>query len=152
MNEDFEFKMNIDFPEKVVRIIFGQENKKEIINYIKSNEVYQYSTRFGRPLMTNDVEIGNGCITGIDYTIAKTLQEKFYIEIDNITTLVTKVIMEQLQEGKKIQFEQNPITKTIVKATVTSNNGQILEVKKYRCKSKGYRMFIGQDCNLVIGW
>lgn len=145
-------KTNFNFPEKVARINYGQEIERDIINYLKSNNIFTYNRRFGRPVMTDDFEIGCNCITGIDLNIAKALQERFNIEIDNIITLVTKSTLDQLQVGQKVQFELNPFTKTIIKGTVENNNGQVIEVKKYRSKSKYFQLFVGQDCNFGIGW
>lgn len=143
---------NLNFPEKVVRISYGHEIERDIINYLKSNKFYYYTTRFGRPMMIDKFEIGCNCINGIDYNIAKALQEQFNIKIDNVTTLITQAIMEQLQAGQKVQFELNSFTKSIGKGTVENNNGQVIEIKKYRSKNKIYQLLIGQDCNLSIGW
>jgi riboflavin synthase alpha subunit len=149
---DVKMNKNLNFPEKVVRITYSQEDEEMILNYLKSNNTFYYTTRFGRPMMTDNIEIGCNCINGIDYNIAKSLQEQFNIKIDNITNLITKETIEQLQAGQKVQFELNSFTKTIGKGTVESNDGQVIEIKKYRSKNKIYQLFIGQDCNLVMGW
>lgn len=141
-------EMNFNFPNKICTII--NNNIYDVADYLKINKILSYNSRFGRPTMTDNFEIGHNCITGIDYNVATELKNKFNVSVEDIKEVITNSLLNNLQIGDKVRFIE--FGGREVKGTVIECDNKLL-IRKYRCSSKIYEFNIGEIIDgLTIGW
>lgn len=117
---------------------------KQVEKFLKDNDK-----------LNNRFSIGNFCINGIPADIAEELRIKFAAnEIDNYKDILEVNDIKGFKVGDKVKvfFENTWAQITEDKGTVYSIENNSITIKKYRSKTKGYVLKVGEVGKLELGW
>jgi hypothetical protein len=106
-------------------------------------------------LINNHFRIGNFCINGIPANSATEIQSKFNAtHIDNQKEILERDDIKAFTIGDKVKvfFENAWSQISEDKGTVYSIEGETITIKKYRSKTKGYTLQVGQVGKIELGW
>lgn len=139
--------------KKICRLNWSKPN-------MEYNEFYEIAERIEKylnenNLMNDNFSIGNFCINGVLADIAEEIKNKFAAtHIDNQKEILESDDIKNFQIGDKVKvfFENAWAQISEDKGTVYSIEENSITIKKYRSKTKGYVLQVGNVGKLELGW
>lgn len=119
-----------------------KEDEIQIVKYMKENNMYC----FDDGILNYRIRVGNYCIVGVPEKFLNELQEKFNIKwVDLKREVIGKKDIENLKVGDKVKIYTDGIFGLSVdQGTIYEINESEIIVRKYKSKTKGYIIEVGQ--------
>lgn len=117
---------------------------------LKDRKIKQY--RIGEEPTCN-WRLGNYCLPGVPIDVAEEMTVKYGLHIDNIRNILDREDIENVNVGDRVTVELcSDFGYFRSKGTVIKKDNAEIVVKKYRSRTKGWYIRVGDEGSISLGW